>query len=287
MIPAKFDYHAPDTIESALELIGQFADDCKILSGGHSLIPLLKLRLAAPTALVDIGRIKELDYIRVDGTTLRIGALSTHGAIASSELVRKSCPLLSQTAAFIGDPQVRNRGTIGGSITHNDPAADWPATILALDAKVRVRSVLGERVVEARDFFVGMLTSAVRTGEIVTEISVELPAQGGASAYLKLAQPASGFAIVGVAVQLDHSADKFNTVRVGITGLAPVAYRANSVEAALKGKKVAADVIDSASTGADKDASDAMSDIHASGEYRRHLARVLTQRAIRKAAGVV
>jgi len=286
MIPANFEYHAPETIESALDLIGRFADDCKILSGGQSLIPLLKLRLAAPAAIVDIGRIKELDYIRVDGSTLRIGALSTHATIGASPEVKKLCPLLTETAAFIGDPQVRNRGTIRGSITHNDPAADWPAAILALNANVSLRSVRGERTVKAQDFFVGMLTSAARTDEIVTEVSIDLPAQAGASAYLKLAQPDSGFAIVGIAVQLDHSGGTFNGAGIGITGLAPVAYRAGSAETGLKGKKVEASVIEDAAKLADKDATDAMSDIHASGDYRRHLARVLTARGVKKAAGL-
>ena len=286
MIPANFEYHAPETIESAIELIGKFADDCKILSGGHSLIPLLKLRLAAPAALIDIGRIKELDYIRVDGSTLRIGALSTHAAIAASDEIKKVCPLLSDTASHIGDPQVRNRGTIGGSITHNDPAADWPAAVHALNASIHLKSVHGARVVNAKDFFVGMLTSAARTGEIVTEISLELPTQPAASSYLKIAQPASGYAIVGVAVQLEHSGGTVKSAGIGITGLATVAYRAGAAEAALNGKKLDASVIEAAAALADKEASDAMGDIHASGDYRRNLARVLTARAVKKAAGL-
>jgi carbon-monoxide dehydrogenase medium subunit len=286
MIPSNFEYHAPDSVEAALELIGQFGDDCKILSGEHSLIPLLKLRLASPAALVDIGRISELDFIRVENDKLRIGSLATHADIAASEEIGRVCPLLSATAKQIGDQQVRNRGTIGGSLAHNDPAADWPAAVLALDARIHLRSVLGVRVVSAEDFFVGMLTSALRTGEILTEVEVRLPQQPGASAYLKIAQPASGFAIAGVAVQLDHSNGVASKVCIAVTGVAPVAFRAKSTESAITGKPIEAAQIDAACDKVDTEASDAMSDIHASGEYRRHLARVLARRALRKAAGI-
>jgi carbon-monoxide dehydrogenase medium subunit len=286
MVPSHFEYHAPDSVEAALELIGQFGDDCKILSGGHSLIPLLKLRLASPAALVDIGRISDLDFIRIENDKLRIGSLATHASIATSEEIGRVCPLLSATAKHIGDQQVRNRGTIGGSLAHNDPAADWPAAALALEARIHLRSVLGVRVISAEDFFVGMLTSAVRTGEILTEVEISLPQQPGASAYLKLAQPASGFAIAGVAVQLEHSNGVANKVRIGVTGVAPVAYRAKSTETAITGKRIEAAQIDAACDKVDAEASDAMSDIHASGEYRRHLARVLARRALKKAAGI-
>jgi aerobic carbon-monoxide dehydrogenase medium subunit len=286
MIPSNFEYHAPDSVEAALALIGQFGDDCKILSGGHSLIPLLKLRLASPAALVDIGRIRELGFIRVENDKLRIGSLATHASIATSEEIERVCPLLSETASKIGDQQVRNRGTIGGSLVHNDPAADWPAAVLALDAKIHVRSVLGVRVISAEDFFIGMLTSAVRTGEIVTEVEISLPRQPGASAYLKMAQPASGFAIAGVAVQLEHSNGVANKVCIGVTGVAPVAYRAKAAENAITGMRLEGEQIDAASDKVDTEPTDAMSDIHASGEYRRHLARVLTRRALRKAAGI-
>ena len=286
MIPSNFEYHAPDSVEAALELIGQFGDDCKILSGGHSLIPLLKLRLASPAALVDIGRISELDFIRVENDKLRIGSLATHAGIAASEEIGRVCPLLSATASQIGDQQVRNRGTIGGSLAHNDPAADWPAAVLALDARIHLRSVLGVRVISAEDFFVGMLTSALRTGEILTEVEVSLPQQPSASAYLKIAQPASGFAIAGVAVQLDHSNGVANKVCIAVTGVAPVAFRAKSTESAITGKRIEAAQIDAACDKVDTEASDAMGDIHASGEYRRHLARVLARRALRKAAGI-
>lgn len=286
MIPSNFEYHAPATIDAALDLIDQYGEGCKILSGGHSLIPVLKLRLAAPEAIIDIGRIPGLNQIAIDAGRLRIGALATHAAIATSEVVQLHCPLLSATAHQIGDQQVRNRGTIGGSLVHADPAADWPAAILALDAGVTVRSRQGERIIAAGDFFVEMLTSAVEQGEIVTEISVPIPNQPQASSYQKVPQSASGFAVVGVAVQLDLDQGVFRDVRIGVTGLAPKAFRALSAEAALRGVQVKEAAISAASALADAEATDTMGDIHASGDYRRHLTRVFTARALRQAAGL-
>ncbi len=285
MIPAKFEYFAPQTVDEALKLVAQYKNDCKILSGGHSLIPVLKLRLAQPAVVIDIGRIKELKAIKVDGNTIRIGALATHNEIATSAEIKQHCPLLAETAAQIGDQQVRNRGTIGGSLVHADPAADWPAAMVALDAEIVARSPSGERVIKAADFFVDMLTSAVKEDEIVTEIRLPVPAQPKAAAYLKVPQSASGFAIVGVAAQLDLDNGKCKDVSIGITGLAPKAFRAKSVEDALRGKALDEATIKAAVEKADAEASDVMEDIHASGEYRRHLARVYTRRALQAAAG--
>lgn len=283
MIPNNFEYFAPATIEDAVSLLGKYGEECKVLSGGQSLIPILKLRLAAPGAVVDIGRIKELGQITVDGDTIRIGANVTHAEIAASAILREACPLLVETAAQIGDPQVRNRGTIGGSLTHADPAADWPAAILALDGEIVARNRLGERVIKVQDFFIDLLTSAVSPHEIVTEIRLTRPAQPGNSAYLKVAQAASGFAVIGVAVQLTINNGLCETAAVGVTGLAPKAYRAASTEALLKGKPLDDLSVSAAAAKADADASDAMEDIHASGEYRRHLTRIYTRRAIQKA----
>ncbi|MCW5967118.1 MAG: xanthine dehydrogenase family protein subunit M [Blastocatellales bacterium] len=286
MIPSNFEYHAPKSIEAALDLINQYGDDCKILSGGHSLIPVLKLRLAAPAAVIDIGRIPGLSSISLDRDRLRIGALATHASIAASDMLGQLCPLLATTAHQIGDPQVRNRGTLGGSLVHADPAADWPAAILALDASITVRGSAGERHIAANDFFVDMLTSAVQQGEIVTEISVAVPAQPRASSYIKVAQSASGFAVVGVAVQLEIDNGVCVGARIGVTGFAPKPYRASSTENALKGNPITEDLISSAAALADSEAADAMNDIHASGEYRRHLTRVIAARALRAAARV-
>jgi carbon-monoxide dehydrogenase medium subunit len=284
MIPNNFEYFAPTTIDEALKLVDKHGDDCKILSGGHSLIPVLKLRLAAPAVVVDIGRIKDLKAIKVDGNTIRIGANATHAEIAGSADLKKNCPLLCDTASQIGDQQVRNRGTIGGSLTHADPAADWPAAMLALDAEVVARSSKGERVIKAADFFVDVMTSAVNPNEIVTEIRIPKPAQPAHGVYLKVPQSASGFAVVGVAAQLKIDKGKCEEISIGVTGLAPKAFRAASAEAALRGKAIDDATLAAAAAKADAEAADAMEDIHASGDYRRHLARVFARRAVQSAA---
>ncbi len=284
MIPNNFEYFAPATIEEALKLLEQHGEDAKILSGGHSLIPVLKLRLASPGVVIDIGRISELKAIKVDGATISIGANATHAEIAANADLKTHCPLLTETAAQIGDQQVRNRGTIGGSLTHADPAADWPAAILALDAEVIARSSQGTRAIKAADFFLDLMTSAVESDEIVTEIRVAKPAQPAAAVYLKVPQSASGFAIVGVAAQLKVVGGKCEDISIGVTGLAPKAFRAKSVEDALRGKALDEAAISAASSKADAEADDAMEDIHASGDYRRHLARVYAKRAVLAAA---
>lgn len=284
MIPTNFEYFAPTSIEEALALLDQHGEDAKILSGGHSLIPVLKLRLASPGVVIDIGRIAELKAIKVDGSKISIGANATHAEIAVNADLVKHCPLLAETAAQIGDQQVRNRGTIGGSLTHADPAADWPAAILALDAEIVARSSTGTRTIKAADFFLDLMTSAVESDEIVTEIRVAKPAQPAASVYLKVPQSASGFAVVGVAAQLKVANGKCESVSIGVTGLAPKAFRATSVENELRGKTLDEATINAASTKADAEADDAMEDIHASGDYRRHLARVYAKRAVQAAA---
>lgn len=287
MIPAQFEYFAPATVDDALQLIAQYGDDCKILAGGQSLIPILKLRLAAPAVVVDLGRISELSAINATGNQLSLGAMTTHAAIAKSSVIKASCPLLAETAAQIGDQQVRNRGTIGGSLVHADPAADWPAAMLALNAEIVARSSKGERVIKAADFFVEMMTSAVQPGELVTEIRVPVPAQPKAAAYLKAPQAASGFAIVGIAAQLTMDGGKCKDLSIGVTGLAPKAYRATSVENTLRGQTLNDETISAAIAKADAEAADAMADIHASGDYRRHLTRVYTKRALQTAAARV
>lgn len=286
MIPNNFEYHAPESLSAAIDLLGRYGDEAKILSGGQSLIPVLKLRLAAPAAIIDIGRIADLNYLRADGDVLRIGALATHAAMASSDLVKKVAPLLSETAIQIGDQQVRNRGTIGGSLTHADPAADWPAAILALGARVHLLSKNGERELDAADFFLDLLTTAIKPGEILTGISVPLPKTPTSACYLKVPQAASGFAIVGVAVQAEIGGGSWKSVSVSVNGLAPKAYRAAALEGLLTGKPISADGIAAAAKRADEEVADAMDDIHASGEYRRHLTRVYAKRALTKVAGL-
>lgn len=283
MIPQAFEYHTPQSVGEATSLLAQFGGEGKILAGGHSLVPMMKLRLATPAHIVDISRIRELDYIREEDGKIHIGALTTHFRIESSEMLQTKCPLLPETAREIGDVQVRNRGTLGGSLAHSDPAADWPAAILALDAEIHAASPRGERWIPAADFFVEILTTALEPDEIVTAVRVPpLPDRGG-DAYVKLRQPASGFAIAGVAarVALDERGS-IGHVAVGITGVASKPYRATAVELALGGRPSSAKrVADAAAHAADGVESNA--DLYASAEYRAHLARVCTERALDKA----
>jgi carbon-monoxide dehydrogenase medium subunit len=285
MIPAPFDYQTPATLAEALTLLSEHSDDAKILAGGHSLIPAMKLRLAQPQLLIDIGRIADLSYIREESNEIRIGAMTTHYAIESSARLKEICPLLPACAAQIGDVQVRNKGTIGGSLAHSDPAGDWPAAIIALRAEMVVAGTGGERVIAADDFFVDFLTTALAPTEILREIRIGLPAGNTRQAYQKVRHPASGFAVVGVAVSLMLAANgSCETAGVGITGVASKAYRATAVEQALAGKElIEANIVAAASHATD--GVDANSDLYASEEYRRHLATVHTRRAIQKALG--
>jgi carbon-monoxide dehydrogenase medium subunit len=283
MIPASFDYLAPKTIEEAVGLLAQHADEAKILAGGHSLIPAMKLRLAQPQLLIDIARISDLAYIREEGKELRIGALSTHYQIESSIRLKQICPLLPECAASIGDVQVWNKGTIGGSLAHSDPAGDWPAAIIALRAEMVALGPNGERVIRADDFFVDLLTTALQPNEILREIRIKAPAEDFRQAYQKVPHPASGFAIVGVAVHLQLAANgACLAAGVGITGVAAKAYRAGAVEASLVRKELDAELVAAAASHA-VDGVDVNADLSASADYRRHLAQVHTRRAITSA----
>ena len=283
MIPASFDYLVPKTIDEAVGLLAQHADEAKILAGGHSLIPAMKLRLAQPQLLIDIGRIGDLSYIREEGGEIRVGALATHYQLESSKRLKEICPLLPDCAASIGDVQVRNKGTIGGSLAHSDPAGDWPAAIIALRAEMVAVGPGGERVIKADDFFVDLLTTALEPTEILREIRIKAPQGRFGQAYQKVHHPASGFAIVGVAVHLQMAANgACEAAGVGITGVASKAYRASAVEAALAGKQLDEQNIADAASHA-VDGIDANADLSASAEYRRHLAQVHTRRAIANA----
>jgi aerobic carbon-monoxide dehydrogenase medium subunit len=287
MIPAQFDYVAPSTLDEALGLLAERADDAKILAGGHSLIPAMKLRLAQPALLIDIGRVKDLSYVREDGGRILIGTMTTHYEIESNARLREACPLLPECAASIGDVQVRNKGTIGGSLAHADPAADWPAAILALRAELVAASAQGERVIAADDFFVDMLTTALRPDEVLREIRIAAPPARTGQAYVKVHHPASGFAVVGVAVSLTLGDDgKCSAAGVALTGVAGVAYRAARVEGALVGSALDDQTTDDAASHA-ADGVEANGDIYASADYRSHLARVYTRRAIAAAASRV
>jgi carbon-monoxide dehydrogenase medium subunit len=283
MIPAQFDYATPKTIAEAVALLAQHPDDAKVLAGGHSLIPAMKLRLAQPELLVDLGRIKDLAYIREDGGKILVGAMTTHYQLESSETLQSLCPLLPECAGSIGDVQVRNKGTIGGSLAHADPAADWPAAVIALRAEIVAVGRNGERVIKADDFFVDLFTTALQSGEIVREIRLEKPPSGSRQAYQKVPHPASGYAVVGVAVNLRLSGDGVcESAGIGITGVAAKAYRASAVEAALAGKQVTQETIVAAAEHA-ADGIEANSDLSASGDYRVQLAKIHTQRALKRA----
>jgi aerobic carbon-monoxide dehydrogenase medium subunit len=249
-----------------------------VLAGGHSLIPAMKLRLSQPKIVVDIGRISDLRLIGERDGKIAIGALTTHYEIESSELLRHSCPLLPEVAGKIGDVQVRNKGTIGGSCVHADPAGDWPAAMLALDAEFEIAGPQGNRTVAAKDFFVDMLTSAMKPDEILKLIHVPVTAK--TAAYVKFAQKASGFAIAGVAAVVDKAR---KGVAVAVTGVAAKAYRAAQAESSLRGLELSAATIATAAQMA-ADGVDPLSDIHASAEFRAHLARVQAKRALELAA---
>ncbi len=280
MIPESFEYHSPQSLEEALRLVTEFGEEGKMMAGGHSLLPMMKLRLASPRHVIDLGRLNELRYIRESDGWIEIGALTTHFQIESSSLLREKCPLLPETAREIGDAQVRNLGTLGGSLAHADPAADWPAAILALDAEIKANSAGGERWIVAQDFFVGLMTTALAPGEILTAVRLPpLPRRAG-DAYLKLRQPASGFAVVGVGVRLGlNEAGHMERVAIGVTGVGLKAYRGAAVERELLGKPPTARRLAEATARA-ADGVQTNSDLFASAEYRKHLASVYVRRAL-------
>jgi aerobic carbon-monoxide dehydrogenase medium subunit len=278
MIAAAFDYARPATLDEALELLAKHGEDAKVLAGGHSLIPAMKLRLSQPRVVVDIGRIRDLHSISERDGKIAIGALTTHYELESTDFLKRSCPLLPEVAGKIGDIQVRNKGTIGGSCVHADPAGDWPAAMLALDAEFEIGSPRGNRTVVAKDFFVDMLTSAVQPDEILKFIRVPVTAK--TTAYVKFAQKASGFAIAGIATVVDKAR---KDVAIAVTGVAAKVYRAADAESSLRGSELSATTIAAAAQKA-ADGVDPLSDIHASAEFRAHLARVMMKRALELAA---
>jgi carbon-monoxide dehydrogenase medium subunit len=284
MITTEFDYYSPATVDEALALLRQHGDEAKILAGGHSLIPLMKLRLANPGTIIDIGRVAGLSYIRETDGGVAIGALTTHRMLETSDLLRSRLPIITEAASQIGDVQVRNRGTIGGSLSHADPAADLPAVVLALNGEMRLRGPGGERTVAARDFFVDMLTTALQPNEIMTEVRLPgLPPRTG-TAYLKMPNKASFYAVVGIAAVVTLNADgTCQEARIGVTGLAAAPFRAQAAEDALRGRSLDDATVQQAAERV-ADGVEPLSDIHASADYRAHLARVFTARALRQAA---
>ena len=277
MIPTTFEYERASSLDEAVAKLQAAKGAGKLIAGGHSLVPLMKLRLSEPTVLIDIARIPDLAEIRVEKDHIEIGALAVHHDVATSSLLKGRCPAVADTAAVIGDPQVRNRGTIGGSLAHADPAADYTAVMLALDAEFHLKRPNGWRVVKARDFFQGVLTVDLGNDEILAKV---IFAPAPASAYAKLHQRASRFAIVGVAAALRVRDGAIESASVALTGAASCASRLAHVEAALVGRPPSAETIALATTGAGETIDDLNEDIHASADYRRAMIPVFAKRAL-------
>ena len=280
MISTAFEYSRATSLDDALEKLRATNGQGKFIAGGHSLVPLMKLRLSEPKTLIDIARIPGLSGIRKKDDKIEIGAGTVHHDVATSALLRDACPVLAETAAEIGDPQVRNRGTLGGSLAHADPAADYPAVMLALDAEIHIKGAKGWRVAKAHDFFQGMFTVDLAPDEIIAGVQF-VPVK--AAAYAKLHQRASHFAIVGVAAALDVSKGMIQSARIGLTGASSHATRLRNVEEALAGKALSRGTIEAASRLAGAKLEDLNSDIHASEEYRRAMIPVFTERALERA----
>jgi len=284
MYPAQFEYHKAGTVREALDLLAKYKDEAKLLAGGHSLLPAMKLRLAQPKHVIDIGKVSELAGIKEEGGTLVIGAMTTHYAIESSALLKSKCPLLPEVAGHIGDPMVRNMGTLGGSLAHADPAADWPAAVIALGAEFVAEGPKGKRTIKVDDFFKGLLTTALTENEILTEIRVPACGANVKCAYAKFPHPASRFAVVGVAAVLTlDGGGKISKASIGITGAGTKATRAKGVEAAIAGKAADAASIQAAASSA-ADGVDVQADLQGSVEYKQHLLRVFAKRAMEAAA---
>ncbi len=273
MIPQEFEYTVPQSLDDTLKLLNN--GDRKILAGGMSLIPLMKLRLASPEEVVDIGRLPGLNHITESGGTVHIGATATHYDIETSPVIRARVPLLAEAAARIGDVQVRNMGTIGGSTAHADPAADYPASLLALEAQVRLASAKGERTIPAADFFLDAFTTALEPGELIVEIQVPVEESNEGYRYEKVPHPASGFAVVGVAARVKKSGGKLTMARIGVTGMSPRPFRARKSESLLESGATV-----EAAVAAVADGEEPNSDLYASATYRQHLAQVYAQRAL-------
>jgi aerobic carbon-monoxide dehydrogenase medium subunit len=282
MYPAEFEYFRARTLAEASRLLRKHKGS-SLLAGGHSLLAAMKLRISEPAALIDIGGLRGLTGIRAKGKSLVIGAMTTHAAVAFSPLVAKSCPLLAETASQIGDVQVRNRGTIGGSLAHADPAADYPTAILALDATLVVQGARGERKIPAAKFFLDLFTTALKPGEILTSVVVPAYAKGTGGTYLKHRHPASSYAVVGVAALVELSGGLCKKVSLAVGGAGGKPVRVSEAEAALAGSRLDAKTIEAAAAKVSSAVTDPLSDTYASGEYRLHLATVLARRALTEA----
>jgi carbon-monoxide dehydrogenase medium subunit len=281
MFPAKFAYTAPSSLQEAVGLLED--PDAKVLAGGHSLLPLMKLRLAQPSLLVDLGRIPGLAYVRVEDGVLAIGAMTTYRDIQFNQDAHRRAPVLVEAVHEVGDPQVRAKGTLAGSLAHADPAGDTPAVALGLGGTVRAIGPGGERDIDLDGFFVDMLTTALQEREIIREVRLRVQPPGSGAAYEKFDQPASHYALTGVCAVITMNGGSIGAARIGVTGVGPKAYRPTAVEQALVGKPAEEEAVKAAVQSV-ADGIDVQGDIHASPEYRAHLARVLTRRAVLKAA---
>jgi aerobic carbon-monoxide dehydrogenase medium subunit len=284
MIPPSFDYYAPTTVDEAIRLLERYGLEAKILSGGMSLIPLMKLRLAEPRSLIDINRISGLGYIKEEEGFLRIGALTREAELESSALLHSKYPILVDTTSVIADPLVRNRATIGGNLAHGDPANDHPATMLTLEAKVVTRGPKGEREIPITNFFTSLFTTALDPNEILTEIRIPIPAPRSGGAYVKLERKVGDFATVAVAVQLTlrRESDVCERVGIGLTNVGPTPIKAKKAEEVLRGNKIDSEAIKRAAQLASEE-SQPRADLRGSEEYKRDLVRVLTTRALNRA----
>ena len=278
MIPARFEYEVADSPEHAISLLGE-RDDAKILAGGHSLLPAMRIRLARPSLLVDVGRLADLAYVRDAGEHVAIGALTRHKDVSEAGLLRNNCSIVADTAAQIGDPQVRHRGTIGGSLAHGDPASDLPAVMLALGAELVVRGASGDRTVPASEFFTGVFQTAVAPAEMLVEVRVPKLGSSTGSAYVKMSRRAQDWATVAVAAVVERSNGSIAKAAIGLTNMGGTPLRASAAEEAIAG---GASIEDAAALAAD--GAEPSSDLTASAEFRRHLARVLTRRALEQAS---
>jgi carbon-monoxide dehydrogenase medium subunit len=283
-VPVVFDYHPASTVDEAIALLQEYGDEAKVLAGGHSLIPTMKLRLAQPEHLIDIGKIAALSYIREEGDAIAVGAMTTYTQVAKSEALRRHFALLTDAASVIGDQQVRNRGTLGGSIAHSDPAGDMPAIVLALKADIVAQGPNGKRTIKADDFFVGTFETALKPNEILTEIRFAIPPARTGSSYMKLENKASHYAVTGCAAVISLDTDGTCTAAsLTVTGAAEKTTRASAAEVALVGKKIDEVVAAAAATHAVEGLS-FIEDIHGSKLYRNRMTVVMMRRAILQAA---
>jgi carbon-monoxide dehydrogenase medium subunit len=285
VIPAAFDYVRPTSIDDAVSALGSAGEDGKVLAGGQSLLPVLRLRLAYPSTIVDVGRIAELQGVSDDGDAIVIGAMTTHDDVMHDDLVRQHAPVIAQATATIADPQVRHRGTFGGSLSHADPAGDLGAVTLALECMFNVTGPNGSRTIAAADFFQDYLTTAIGPDEILTSVRVPKLGDGWSSHYEKFNRVAQAWSIVGVAALVKRTNGSIEQARVGLTNMGTTPLRAHAVESALSGSDASADAIGTAAEHA-TEGTHAPSDLSGQADYREHLARVLTKRAVIKAAGV-